>query len=169
MNAPLIDQPITVERLSDLRSEDAALCALLTACVDGGASIGFLPPLSTADAQAYWQGVAHNVEGGGTVLLVARLDGAVVGSVQLALAAKANARHRAEVEKLMVTPAARRKGVALALMAALEVVAKEQDRTLLVLDTREGDVSEQVYQRSGYTRVGVIPHFARSASGSLEG
>lgn len=170
MTATITDHKIAIDHLSEVSpQEQQALCALLTDCVAGGASIGFLPPLSAEAAQAYWQGVAVNVESGSTLLLVARLDGEIVGSLQLALAGKANARHRAEVEKLMVSPAARRQGIAMALMSALDPLAAQHGRTLLVLDTREGDVSEQVYQRCGYSRVGVIPQFARSADGSLDG
>lgn len=41
-------------------------------------------------------------------------------------------------------------------------------RTLLVLDTRSGDPSESLYTLLGYTTAGVIPGYARSASGQLD-
>ena len=145
------------------------LNALLIDSVDTGASIGFLPPLSAEEATAYWAGVAAEVRAGEKFLLVAH-DGAgtLVGSAQLALASKANARHRAEVQKVMVHTAARRQGLAFALMRALDVLAQQIGRTLLVLDTRQGDPSEQLYQKCGYTMVGIIPAYARNGDGGLD-
>ena len=110
-----------IEALTPATAEAArpALVALLRDAVDSGASIGFLPPLSEAEAGAYWDGVAGALDDGSRVLLVARDAAAgIVGSVQLDLAMRANARHRAEVSKLMVHRAARRRGIGRALMAA---------------------------------------------------
>ncbi len=137
--------------------------------VAGGASIGFLPPLSDTEATAYWQGIIDDLAHGERVLLVAVREGRVVGSVQMEPAGRANGAHRAEVQRLIVHRDARRQGLGRALMAALEEHARQMGRTLLVLDTREGDPSETLYQRGGYTRVGVIPRYARSATGTLDG
>ncbi len=145
------------------------LCGLLQRCVDDGASIGFLPPLAAAAAEAYWRRVSGAVHAGETVLWVAESDGRVVGSVQLTLETRANGGHRAEVAKLMVDPAARRRGIGRALMSALEDEAGRLGRTTLVLDTREGDPSERLYAGLGYQRVGVIPEYARGADGGLHG
>jgi acetyltransferase len=136
--------------------------------VEDGASVGFLPPLSAADARGYWRAVLQAVSGGTRVLLVALDDGDVLGSVQLDLATMPNARHRAEVMKLVVHRRARRAGIGRALMLAVEQAAREAGRTLLVLDTRRGDAAERLYERLGYTRVGVIPRYARSATGALD-
>lgn len=145
------------------------LVALLGDAVAGGASVGFLPPLPDAEACAYWQGVCADLEGEKRILLVAWHEGRVVGSVQLELAGRANGAHRAEVQKLMVHRSARRQGLGRALMDALEGHARRIERTLLVLDTREGDPAESLYNGCGYVRVGVIPRYARSASGTLDG
>ncbi len=53
-------------------------------------------------------------------------------------------------------------------MAALERRAVREARTLLVLDTRQGDAAEQLYRRLGYSEAGVIPAYARSADGMLD-
>src|SRR5262249_39058023 len=99
----------------------AALVALLVDAVDGGASIGFLPPLAESEAGAYWDGVVDAVRDGSRLVLVARAAGdGVIGSVQLDLAGRPNARHRAEVVRLMVHRAARRQGLGRALMLAVE-------------------------------------------------
>jgi ribosomal protein S18 acetylase RimI-like enzyme len=141
-----------------------ALGALLADVVGQGASVGFLSPLTPADARAYWSGVLQPH----VTLLIAEQGGRLVGTAQLHAALQPNARHRAEVCKLMVHPAAQRRGIARALMERLEGVAKAAARTLLVLDTRSGDVSSDLYRSMGYVEVGRIPRYARSSSGQLD-
>jgi ribosomal protein S18 acetylase RimI-like enzyme len=163
--------PVSIGRIS---ADQAAalrpqLVILLQANVDDGASIGFLPPLSAGEAGAYWQGVEEAVRSPYRILLVAQQDEQVVGSVQLDLVAKPNGAHRAEVMKLMVHPTQRRQGIARALMLALEAQARAANRTTLVLDTRQGDPSEQLYRSLGYTCIGVIPQYCISANGNLDG
>jgi acetyltransferase len=53
-------------------------------------------------------------------------------------------------------------------MATVERAAHDARRTLLVLDTRQGDPSERLYQKCGYTRAGVIPRYARNGDGGLD-
>lgn len=144
------------------------LIHLLQDAVASGASVGFLPPLSAEDAQRYWKTVFQEVAQGTCVLLVAREAEQVIGSVQLALATRPNASHRAEVQKLFVLSSQRRRGIGRALMHAVEQVAHDEERTLLVLDTRQGDSAEQLYRTLGYCEAGVIPAYARSANGTLE-
>lgn len=141
------------------------LTELLIRVVEDGASVGFLPPLSYDEASAYWE----DVLGPGVTLWVAVQDGQAIGTVQLQCAMKANGRHRAEVAKLMVDPASRRGGIGRALMLHLEPKAKAEGRTLLVLDTREGDPSNKLYQSLGYIQAGVIPDYAISSNGELDG
>ncbi|MBT2764867.1 GNAT family N-acetyltransferase [Paenibacillus sp. FSL W8-0187] len=141
------------------------LTELLIRVVENGASVGFLAPLSYDEAFAYWE----DVLGPGVTLWVAVQDGQMIGTVQLQCAMKANGRHRAEVAKLMVDPASRRGGIGRALMLHLEPKAKQEGRTLLVLDTREGDPSNKLYQSLGYIQAGVIPDYAISSNGQLDG
>jgi ribosomal protein S18 acetylase RimI-like enzyme len=159
-----------IEALTATTAEAArpALADLLRDAVDGGASLGFLPPLDAVEAGAYWDGVAAALRDGSRVLLVARDPaGEIVGSAQLELAMRANARHRAEVSKVMVHRAARRRGLGRALMLALEAEARRLGRTTLVLDTRQGDPSEALYRALGWTCAGTIPRYAASADGTL--
>lgn len=144
-----------------------SLIALLQDTVESGASVGFVPPVPESDARAYWAGVRNAVAAGSRIVVAAVEDG-VLGSVQLDLAGMPNARHRAEVMKLMVHRAARRRGIGKALMLALEDAARRANRRLLVLDTRPGDPAEQLYLALGYARAGVIPHYALSARGTLD-
>lgn len=146
----------------------AELIALLQDAVNGGASLGFLPPLSVEKAHNYWLGLIPEMTDKSLILLGV-LDGkTLVGSAQLALATKENASHRAEVQKIMVHTRMRRRGIAWALLDALDDIARRQGRSLLVLDTRRGDDAERLYARYGYQRAGIIPQFARSATGTLD-
>jgi len=145
------------------------LAELLEDAVDSGASIGFLPPLASGEADAYWRTVLPALRDGSRVLVVARgAGGELLGTAQLDLCARPNGRHRAEVVKVIVHTKARRRGIGRALMLALEDEARRQGRGTLVLDTRRGDPAERLYAGVGYTLAGVIPAYARSAGGALE-
>jgi ribosomal protein S18 acetylase RimI-like enzyme len=143
------------------------LVELLQDAVADGASVGFLPPLATEEALHYWQDVIEQLGQEQRLLLVALEDEQLAGVVQLELALKANARHRAEVQKLIVHTKFRRRGLGQKMLAAVDEVAQEAGRSLLVLDTRLGDAAEQLYRKYGYIEAGVIPRYAISASGIL--
>jgi acetyltransferase len=163
---------VTIERLTPDQAETsiAELVSLLTDSVESGASVGFLPPLKESEAVEYWRGVISALRAGNKVLLVAvEEQNTLAGAVQVDFATKANALHRAEVQKLMVRTDQRGHGLGHALMDRVEEVARESGRSLLVLDTRQGDISEQLYLSLGYTLAGVIPQYARSANGELHG
>lgn len=144
------------------------LVSLLQDAVTHGASVGFLLPLSDADALAYWQDVAKAIAGPHRILLVAKVNDEIAGAIQLDLASRANGSHRAEIAKLMVHTTFRRQGVAQALMNAIEQEAKLAGRTTLILDTRAGDPSEILYSKLGYQRAGTIPEYARNTNGQLD-
>jgi ribosomal protein S18 acetylase RimI-like enzyme len=160
---------VSIELLTSHASRDRLdeLVELLQDAVDSGASVGFLPPLAESVARDYWNAVAGDIDQGRRLLLGA-FDGRLVGSVQLELATRPNALHRAEVQRLLVHRSFRRRGIGEQLMRELERLAERNGRTLLVLDTRAGDPSERLYQKLGYVRAGVIPSYARSAGGALD-
>jgi GNAT superfamily N-acetyltransferase len=141
--------------------------ALLHACVADGASVGFVLPFRPDEAEAFWRDrVLPPVRGGTRILLAARSGGRVVGTVQLGIDTPANQPHRAEVSKLLVRPDRRRRGVATALMAALEARARRLGRSLLTLDTRTGDAAEPLYAGLGYATVGVVPGYCLEPFGT---
>ncbi len=142
---------------------------LLINVVDDGASIGFLSPILVNTAPAYWQGRIAAIDENTCVLLAAQDKAQLAGVVLLALEPRANGSHRAEVQKLMVRTDYRRRGIGRQLMTALEGIAREKERTLLFLDTREGDPSNMLYQSLGYVYAGSIPQYARSSNGDLHG
>jgi len=144
----------------------AGLCALLIDAVHDGASVGFLAPMSSEKALAYWRPVLAELRGS-MVLWIAESGGEVVGTVQLALNGKENGRHRADVQKLLVLRVHRGRGIAAMLMQAVDDYAAANGRTLLVLDTIAGSPAEFVYRRLGWQKVGEIPDYAAMPDGEL--
>src|ERR1700750_2064307 len=141
-------QEITVRRVG---AAEAASCVegladVLLDCVEGGASVSFMWPLQRSTALDFWHGVALGVVRGERALLLAE-DGAgrTVGTVQVILAQPENQPHRADVAKMLVHRAARRRGVAQRLMSAVEAVARDEGKTVLVLDTVTGGDAERLY------------------------
>lgn len=142
------------------------LSALLHACVHDGASIGFILPFGPGDSDAFWTGnVMPAVAQGKRLLLVCEFDGAIAGAVQLDWDTPPNQAHRAEVRKLLVHPAYRRRGIARRLMQAVEHHARALPRQLLTLDTRTHDHAEPLYASLGYDIAGVIPGYALAPEG----
>jgi GNAT superfamily N-acetyltransferase len=154
-----------------LEGADAAaaiddLADVLADCVAGGASVSFMSPFTQADAATYFRRVAEEVQRGHTALLGARLNGRIVGTVQLGLDTSPNQPHRADVKKMLVHRSVRRRGIGAALISAVEEEARRRGRTILVLDTASGD-AERLYARNGWQRVGVIPDYALWPDGGL--
>lgn len=150
-----------------VRAAKADLARVLVDCVAGSASVSFMWPFGQAEGEAFFEGVAGEVAAHRTILLAARDGDGIVATVQLGLATPPNQPHRADVKKLLVHRAARRAGVAAALMAAIEAEARAAGRTLLVLDTVKGDAGERVYERAGWQKTGVIPDYALYPDGRL--
>ncbi|KIC38201.1 acetyltransferase [Ruegeria sp. ANG-R] len=154
-----------ITRLSGAYFDEALedLADILHACVQTGASIGFILPFSRDDARAYWRDrVRPGLHAGTLDLFAAYGEGRVQGTVQLIPAAMPNQPHRADVAKLLVHPDARRRGLGRALMATLEQRAAELGRTMLVLDTRSSDPSRILYQSLGFRVAGEIPDYCRN-------
>jgi GNAT superfamily N-acetyltransferase len=153
---------------ASVKSHREGLVALLQATVGGGAPLGFLHPLSEADARAYWDEVAESVDHGERIVLIALDEGRVAGSAQLEFASKQNALHRAEVQKLTVLPDCRNRGLGRMLMDAIEAEARRAGRTLLILDTREGGDAERFYEKLGWVRSGRIPGYFYDETGTFQ-
>jgi GNAT superfamily N-acetyltransferase len=147
-----------------------ALADVLIDCVEGGASVSFMLPLPRAKALAFWHGVLQGAARGERVLLVAESDkGDIIGTVQLLTAQAENQPHRADVAKMLVHRDGRRRGVAAQLMAAVEQAARDESKTVLVLDTVTGGDGERLYRRAGWQAVGSVPHYALMPDGAYCG
>jgi GNAT superfamily N-acetyltransferase len=151
----------SVRRLASV--DDAqieALTDVLIDCVEGGASVSFMLPLTRERAAAFWRRVAQGVTAGARALLVAEDAHGICGTVQLVLDLPENQPHRADLAKMLVHRRARRQGLGAALMRAAEATARDCGRTLLVLDTVSDSDAERLYQRLGWVRVGAVPNYA---------
>jgi GNAT superfamily N-acetyltransferase len=146
-------------------SAERRLAEILSACVDVGASVSYLPPLAIEVARGFWKRISAEIAAGTRILLAAWHDATLVGTVMLEFAASPNQPHRGEVQKLLVHPDARRRGVARALMTRLETEAQHAGKTLPTLDTRAGDAAERLYRDMGWHEAGRIPGFALNADG----
>jgi len=144
-----------------------ALADILVDCVEGGASVSFMLPIERRVAEDYYQQVLAKLTRGHLTLFVAYVGDQPAGTVLLSPVPIANQPHRAEVFKLLVHRRARKRGVAQALMSALESRARELGRTLLSLDTTAGTASERLYEKLGWQRLGVMPGHALLPDGRL--
>lgn len=137
------------------------LSDLLIDCVEGGASVSFMLPMSRAKAETFWRGTAASAARGERIVLIAEdVAGAIVGTVQVILKQPENQLHRGDIAKMLVHRRARRQGVGAALLAAAENNALGAGKTLLVLDTVTGGDAERLYARQGWHRCGQIPNYA---------
>ena len=151
--------------LDDVLIEE--LAGVLVDCVEAGASVSFMHPMSRDRAMAFWHRIAQGVIAGERALLVAEDAHGVCGTVQLVLDQPENQPHRADLSKMLVHRRARRRGLGAALMRAAEITARDCGKTLLVLDTVTGGEAERLYVRLGWERVGVIPGYALLPQGGL--
>jgi GNAT superfamily N-acetyltransferase len=159
-----MSEHVAVRILSPREAKEriGSLSAVLIDCVEGGASVGFMAPLSQERANAFWKGVAEGVTAGERILLAARdgSDGQIVGTVQVVLRQPENQPHRADIAKMLVHRRARKRGVGAALMRAAEEAARAAGKTVLVLDTVTGSDAERLYTRLDWRKSGVIPNYA---------
>jgi GNAT superfamily N-acetyltransferase len=153
---------ITIRSLTTLgEREIAGLSDVLIDCVEGGASVSFMFPMTRAKAESFWRGVAASTARGERVVVVAMNGaGSIIGSVQVVWAQPENQPHRGDIAKMLVHRKARRHGVGALLLEAAERVAQDAGRTLLVLDTVTGGDAERLYARHGWQRCGEIPNYA---------
>lgn len=158
---------IQIRRLHALGEQQIkGLSEVLIDCVTGGASVGFMAPMTPAKAQAFWTKVAAGVARGERILLVAEAaDGSIVGTVQVVIDLPENQPHRGDVCKMLVHRRARCMGVGAALLAAAEAAALEAGKTVLVLDTAS-DSAERLYTRQGWQLCGQIPKYALMPDGA---
>jgi GNAT superfamily N-acetyltransferase len=155
---PTLDEPLI-----------AGLAEVLIDCVEGGASVSFMHPLTRDRAVTFWQRMARGVAAGERVVLVAEDARGVCGTVQLVLDQPENQPHRADVAKMLVHRRARRRGLGEALMRAAETTARECGKALLVLDAVTGGDAARLYERLGWVRAGDVPGYALYPHGGLCG
>lgn len=163
---------LQIERIDYQEAETILenLVELLVDCVNqgDGASISFHLPLNPQRAASFWRSKFADIANNQRILLVAKADNRIVGTVMAEFMTVDNQPHRGEVQKLLVHSDFRRGGIAKALMIAIEQASLAAERTLLVLDTVKGGPAEKLYSQLGWQRVGEIPRFAVSSTGLYE-
>ncbi|MGO2725644.1 MAG: GNAT family N-acetyltransferase [Raoultella ornithinolytica] len=152
---------------ADILENLSPLSDILADCVNGGASVSFMLPFSLQMARTFWLRIAESVAAGERLVLVAEHAGQIVGTVQLVIDQPENQPHRADVAKLLVHQNARRQGLANALMNYLEQLAREQGKSVLVLDTATGSGAERFYVQCGWEKAGEIPRYALMPDGAM--
>ncbi len=164
---PKPKSPLTVRRLMALDEKCIAeLAGVLVDCVEGGASVSFMQPLSLERAANFWRGLADDVAGGDRILFVAEDEDGIAGTVQVVFARSENQPHRADIAKMLVHRRARNKGAGGQLMQMAEDAARAAGKTVLVLDTASSE-AERIYKRLGWIFVGEIPDYALLPEGGL--
>lgn len=150
-----------------------SLRSLLQACVNpdpATSSIGFLGPLSDAEAEEYWVTLGSKLGQAHHLFVLADAENAheVLATVQLVTVLKATHRHRGEVTKLLVRPSAQRRGLGRLMMDHVESFAREEMGTqLLTLDTETATPARAFYSNTGWIEWGTCPDYAAFADGTL--
>jgi GNAT superfamily N-acetyltransferase len=158
---------ILIRRLDTLSEREIdGLSAVLIDCVEGGASVSFMLPITHVKAASYWRSVAGSVARGEWIVLAAEdADGMILGTATVIVDQPENQPHRGDLAKMLVHRAARRRGVGAALLIAAEQHALAAGKTLLVLDTASAE-AERLYARQGWQRCGAIPDYALLPDGT---
>jgi GNAT superfamily N-acetyltransferase len=168
MNAlkTMTTRPWSIRRLDNVSPEQIdQLANVLIDCVEGGASVSFMHPLTHERALRFWERVTEGVTAGERALLVAEDAQGICGTVQLIIDLPENQPHRADVAKMLVHRRARRQGLGAALMRAAEATARQCGKSLLVLDAVTQGEAARLYEHLGWQRVGDIPGFALMPNG----
>ena len=152
-----------------VESDRHRLASLLVDTVAGNGSVGFMHPLPIDEALAFWADALASAERGERIILCAWSGDILLGSGSLALVSAPSQPHRAELTKVMTTPAARGGGVGARLVLALEQAAQAHGRRLITLDASLVDGATAFYRRLGYHSAGDIPEYAYKPHGELAG
>jgi ribosomal protein S18 acetylase RimI-like enzyme len=150
-----------VEELKQFAGNDLAdLCDASEAAIAEGGGFGWLKPPPRHIMEAYWKGLLLVP---GRHLFVARLDGVIAGSAQLARPPRNNEAQAfsAQLTSSFVAPWARGHGLARQLVLAVEAKARADGAQVLNLDVRATqEAAIRLYESLGYVRWGSHPCYA---------
>jgi ribosomal protein S18 acetylase RimI-like enzyme len=145
--------------LSDHDLED--LCEATNAAIIEGGGFGWIGSQDRALLARHFRGVLLVPD---RVLLLARLDGVVVGSAQVVRPPRNNEAQAfaAQLTHAYIAPYARGFGLARRLVARVEEHAAAMGFRVLNLDVRETqDIAIKLFEGLGYVRWGTHPAYAR--------
>ncbi|KAM0310394.1 hypothetical protein ACHAO8_008144 [Botrytis cinerea] len=123
------------------------------------------PPEKISKVESWWQDRFSEVKSATRHIVFVMLQpkegekAQVAGVCMLSTPTCETGPHRGFVEKFMVDPEFRGKGVGTGIMRATEKVAEEMGAWLLMLDTDVGSSAEGIYRRMGYIECGRIPEY----------
>jgi len=160
---------LRIEPLATSSVINAALSEILVEVVAAGGSVSFIHPLSPEAAANFWQASLAAAGRGERIVLGAFDRDDLVGTVTLLLDLPPNQPPGAEIAKMMTRLSHRHRGVATALLRAVDQFAMARGRTLLVLDTAVDDGASRLYEGMGFTLAGIIPDYALKPHGGLTG
>jgi len=159
-----------VERLTEFSDEDlAALCEAADAAIIDGGGFGWVAPPGRAALEAYFKGVLLVP---GRELFASRLDGTLVGSVQLVRPPRNNEAQAfaAHLTHSFIAPYARGHGLAKMITHRAEDGARALGYHALNLDVRETqEAAIALYESMGYIRWGIHPAYARVGGRTVRG
>jgi len=167
--------------ITQLRSPESVLAhidqlsVLLQECVHERHSMGFLAPLSLQEANSYWTDLISPTTKGTVHLFILTTPDPdtttttplIIGTVQLAPMLKATHRHRAEVNKLIISSNYQRMGLARKVMDYVEDFAREDGKEVLTLTTATASAAREMYLRLGWEEFGVCKKYARWPDGRM--
>ncbi len=150
----------SVTRLTEFKGPDLHdLCDAAEAAIQDGGGFGWLTPPPRQVMETYWRGVLLVPE---RELFVARLDGVIAGSAQLARPPANNeaGRHTGTLSTFFLAPWARGRGLAAMLVEEVERAARAAELWMLNLDVRETQTRAiEVYEELGFQRWGSHPRY----------
>ncbi len=160
----------TVERVTEFDDDDlGTLCDATNAAIIDGGGFGWVHAQARGSLESYFRGILLVPE---RVLFVGRLDGVIVGSVQLVRPARNNEAQAfaARLEHSYIAPYARGHGLARTMTLRVEDSARGLGYHVLNLDVRETqEAAIALYESLGYIRWGIHPCYARAGGRTVRG
>lgn len=145
------------------------LCDATDAAIVAGGGFGWVRLPQREVMERFWQGVMAMPL---RILIVARLDGVIAGSLQLIRPAPNNEAQQFAVHLShhFVAPWARGYGLARALLMEAERIAMDEGYEIINLDVRATQKAAiSLYESQGYQLVGTHPAYARVKGRLIEG
>jgi RimJ/RimL family protein N-acetyltransferase len=138
----------------------ASIAALVVAAAARGEALGLSPTITVDQYLDRLAPVlADAALGNATVLAAIAPDGTVIGTAQWARSSYPTRRFLAELDRVVVAPAARGLGVGQALLDAIVADARAADIEVLMLEARGNNHGAlALYERNGFQRSGVLPN-----------
>jgi GNAT superfamily N-acetyltransferase len=153
----------------EVRAAAGELAQLLLDAHDANMALGLAAPLTPEHARKVWDDTAAKLDQRRHLLLVAREDGRVVGTVQVVRADAENGGQRAEVQRLAVSAERRGQGLGRQLLDAAAERARGMGLRLLWLTTHAGTGSDRFYAAVGWSRLGTVPSYSARPDGTPAG